>query len=377
MPVAKTGIGANFQGLAQYLRSGRDGDSPDRIVWTSARNMMALRLEMAAKVMQVVAAENPRMQKPVYHLSIAWPEGEAPSWEAMEITVDRVLKDLKLGEHQAVLVAHNDTAHPHVHVMVNRVHPESYKGWSNANDWPRIEKTLRYMEQQMRWRRVQGRHTPAPTREDRTQGARPTSGETQQARRLGTPTPAQKIRDRAREVMRNAKSWPQLEYRLHQQGLSLRRSGRGLVVTDGKHYARASTVQRNASKPQLEKRFQQSYAGWRKERNQLRQLARQVDRFPARHETAARLERRLQQGPPLPEQRRRDLQRRADTLRGKRINLVKVHRRIRAFAVHWEERIVFWVSPTAGKVLRTYNRGTGALLRPVERGVERTLGRGR
>ena len=32
---------------------------------------------------------------------------------------------LKMEEHQALIVCHNDTAHPHVHVIVNRVHPET------------------------------------------------------------------------------------------------------------------------------------------------------------------------------------------------------------------------------------------------------------
>jgi hypothetical protein len=374
MPVGKAGTGANFQGLAQYLRAGRDGKSPERVAWTAARNIVASRLEMAARIMQATAAENPRVEKPVYHLSINWPPEDQPTRDGMEIAVDRVLGDLGLEEHQAVLVAHNDTPHPHVHVMVNRVHPETYKTWDRKNDWRRIDRTLHYLEKELAWRQVPRWQL---TEVERPRDARVTSGEHQQARRLGTPTPAQSIRDRAREVMREAKSWPQLEYRLHQEGLRLKRSGNGLVVTDGKHFTRASAVLKAASQPQLEKRFRQPYAAWRKERHELQRLARQLDRAPERNRKVAGIERRLRMARTLPEGRRQALERRAETLRGRKINPVKVYRRIRAFAVRWEERIVFWVSPTAGKVLRTYNRGTGALLRPVERGVERTLGRGR
>jgi predicted ABC-class ATPase len=38
------------------------------------------------------------------------------------------LKVLEMQDHQAVFVAHNDTAHRHVHVIVNRVHPETRQG---------------------------------------------------------------------------------------------------------------------------------------------------------------------------------------------------------------------------------------------------------
>jgi len=374
MPVAKAGIGTNFLGLAQYLQSGRNGEAPDRVAWQEVRHLPTERLDLAARMMQATAHQNVRVQKPVYHLSINWPPEEEPSHAAMEIAVDRVLVDLGLEEHQAVLVAHNDTAHAHVHVMVNRVHPETLKTWDNKHDWRQIETTLRGLEKELGWRQVPGRHTPG---QDRTQGARRTSGERQQARRLRALTPAQSIRDRAREVMRNAKSWPQLEYRLHQEGLRLKRSGNGLVVTDGKHFTRASAVLKAASQPQLEKRFRQPYAAWRKERHELQQLARQLDRAPERNRKVAGIERRLRMARTLPEGRRRDLERRAETLRGRKINPVKVYRRLRAFAVRWEERVVFWVSPTAGKILHGYNRATGALLRPVEKGVERALVRGR
>ena len=38
---------------------------------------------------------------------------------------DAALKVMGLERHQAVLIAHRDTAHPHVHVVVNRVDPET------------------------------------------------------------------------------------------------------------------------------------------------------------------------------------------------------------------------------------------------------------
>jgi hypothetical protein len=348
------------------------------VAWSEVRNLGTERIDIAARMMQATAYQSVRSQKPVYHLSINWPQEENPNRAGMEIAVDRVLSDLGLEEHQAVVVAHNDTAHPHVHVMVNRVHPETLKTWSNRHDWRRIETTLRELETSLGWRRVQGRHTPAPTRADRPRGARPTSGETQQTRRLGRATPVQELRDKAREPMRDAKSWPELEYRLHQAGLRLERRGGGMTVTDGKHFSKASAVRPDASLPQLERRFNERYPHWRQQRIELQQLARKLDRIPVREQKVAAIERRLRVAEKMPPRRRQDLERRAETLRGRGINPVKVFRKIRGLAIRLEERIVWWVSPTAGKVLQAHNRLTGLLMRPVEKAAEMALtGKGR
>ena len=44
-------------------------------------------------------------------------------------------------EHQAVYIGHDDTAHPHMHIVLNRVHPETgltlddYKDHKRARAW--------------------------------------------------------------------------------------------------------------------------------------------------------------------------------------------------------------------------------------------------
>jgi hypothetical protein len=178
--------------------------------------------------------------------------------------------------------------------------------------------------------------------------------------------------------MRDAKSWPELEYRLHQAGLRLQPSNRGMVVTDGKHFSRASAVRKDASLPQLERRFNERYPHWRQQRIELQQLARKLDRMPVREQKVAAIERRLRVAEKMPPRRRQDLERRAETLRGRGINPIKVFRKIRGLAIRLEERIVWWVSPTAGKVLQAHNRLTGLLMRPVEKAAEMALtGKGR
>jgi hypothetical protein len=94
-------------------------------------------------ILRSTAAQSERVEKPVYHLVISLePEERLPRVEFEQI-VDRTLKDLDLEEHQAVVVAHRDTDHQHVHVMLNRVHPETALAWDNGHDFARIERNLR------------------------------------------------------------------------------------------------------------------------------------------------------------------------------------------------------------------------------------------
>src|SRR5258708_32645349 len=107
--------------------------------------------------MQVTADQNVRVEAPVYHLTISFDPSDTVTRERMEAVADQVLADLGLSEHQALLVAHQDRAHQHVHLMVNRVHPETGLAWERWQDRPRIERTLAQLEQALGPRALPGR----------------------------------------------------------------------------------------------------------------------------------------------------------------------------------------------------------------------------
>ncbi|HET9581575.1 MAG TPA: relaxase/mobilization nuclease domain-containing protein [Gemmatimonadota bacterium] len=69
------------------------------------------------------AAQSNRVQRPVYHIALSFDPEKEVDRETMIRVADRLLADLELTEHQALIVAHGDTRHAHVHLMVNRVPP--------------------------------------------------------------------------------------------------------------------------------------------------------------------------------------------------------------------------------------------------------------
>ncbi len=94
-------------------------------MWTDTRWLGADQAKEVAREMHVSAQVSSRCEKPVYHVSLSFDKEDAPSRAQMEAMCNTVLRDLGLEDHQAFLVAHSDTAHLHVHMMVNRVHPET------------------------------------------------------------------------------------------------------------------------------------------------------------------------------------------------------------------------------------------------------------
>ena len=143
MVVRMAGLGRSFRGVAAYCLHDRrlEGEphpeSSERVEWTDTRNLATSQGERAARIMAAtaeagvglkrlagVAASGRKLEKPVCHYSLNWAEEEEPDRGEMVRAVEGSLKALGLEGHQALIVAHND-GHPHVHVIVNRVDPES------------------------------------------------------------------------------------------------------------------------------------------------------------------------------------------------------------------------------------------------------------
>src|SRR5881296_1692310 len=149
----------SFRVLARYLSEGRTGEEQNRVAWVASRNLPTEDPELAARIMRATAAQNVRVKEPVYHVALSFDPGDVVDRAAMERVADRVVETLGLQEHQVLIVAHADRDHPHVHLLINRVHPETGKVWSRWQDYPAIQRVLREEEEALGLRRVPGRFT--------------------------------------------------------------------------------------------------------------------------------------------------------------------------------------------------------------------------
>ncbi len=260
--IARVFRGTGFAGLQAYLLRGHSGREHERVLWSATRNLGVDDPELAAPTMRPTAAQSTRTEKPVWHLTLSAEPGAPLDRERWERIADRILRNLDLEEHQVLIVAHGDTRHPHIHLMVNRVHPESGRAWSTSHDYRRIERLLRQLERDFGLRQVPGHHSRGEGAAIPDRSASHTPGETRLSRRTGDGIWADRAREALRAEFREATSWADLGDRLQQRGYRLESRGRGIVVTDGERSIKASRIARSASAHQLAARFGQSYPEW-------------------------------------------------------------------------------------------------------------------
>jgi hypothetical protein len=70
-----------------------------------------------------LSARGRKNDKPVLHYTLAWHADDKPTPEQMKAAALDSLTVLGLEEHEALIVAHDDKKHPHVHIVANTIHP--------------------------------------------------------------------------------------------------------------------------------------------------------------------------------------------------------------------------------------------------------------
>lgn len=73
----------------------------------------------------------------------------------------------------------------------------------------------------------------------------------------------ERVRAVAGDDLKKAQSWEELDRRLERHGLRIEAKGAGMIVTDGRQHVKASSVDREASRGKLERRFGMSLAEYR------------------------------------------------------------------------------------------------------------------
>ncbi|WP_323010683.1 relaxase/mobilization nuclease domain-containing protein [Paracoccus sp. (in: a-proteobacteria)] len=112
----------------------------------------------AGDQMRWIARLNPRRSRPCYHLVLSWSPLERPDDDQMIAAARQVLRALGASEHQAVIAIHRDRVHPHVHIILNIIHPLTGKALDLGHDYMRLEHACREVERQMGWPADRGRY---------------------------------------------------------------------------------------------------------------------------------------------------------------------------------------------------------------------------
>jgi hypothetical protein len=138
----------SFDRLGRYLtkeRSKKSGEVIARgpIVISNA----LLSVDTAILEMKSTASQNARVGDPILHFQISWREGEVPTQSEWQEAAERSIAALDFADHQYIVVAHDDTDNFHVHVMLNRVHPDTYSAPNPRMSQLALHRTARELEQ--------------------------------------------------------------------------------------------------------------------------------------------------------------------------------------------------------------------------------------
>jgi hypothetical protein len=149
MMVAVTSKGRSFRALAAYVFRQKNPAEQDAVAWAVVRNLPTDNAELAVTFMTATAAQSARVEKPTYHIVVSFAPDDPVDRALMEQVGDRVLAGLGLAEHQAMIVAHRDRPHPHMHIILNRIHPESGRVWNKWYDWRRVRQVVAEEERRL------------------------------------------------------------------------------------------------------------------------------------------------------------------------------------------------------------------------------------
>lgn len=145
--------GRSFKGAARYYLHDKNADTSERVAWTATLNLptddprraVAHMIDTATHANELkraagIKATGNKLKNPVYAYSIAWQPGQTPSQAEQMAAAKETIAALGFDKQQAIIVAHNDTAHPHVHVIVNKVDPVNGKSVELGNDFLKFSK---------------------------------------------------------------------------------------------------------------------------------------------------------------------------------------------------------------------------------------------
>ena len=131
---------AHDKRTAQQQAQGQEVRTRERVGFVHTENLGGIEDDRAAIGLMIdTARRSRRCEKPVYAFSLGWHPEETPSREAMIEAGREALAVLKMQDYQAVMISHTDTAHPHLHVIVNRVHPETGKAINLYKDQEKLQ----------------------------------------------------------------------------------------------------------------------------------------------------------------------------------------------------------------------------------------------
>ncbi|HEN5563158.1 TPA: relaxase/mobilization nuclease domain-containing protein [Legionella pneumophila] len=244
IPMKKTRL-SSFSALVQYLCNQQN--KQERVGKVRLSNCNSLDPIWAVQEVLAMQAKNQRATgDKTYHMLISFAPGENPSPQVLREIEDRVASSIGFKEHQRISVVHHDTDNLHIHVAINKIHPQTfnmiepyraYKIFADVASQLEIELGLQITNHQ--------------TRKNRSQNLAD-----DMERHSGIESLINWMKRHCKEKIEAARSWKEIHSILAEHGLMIRAKANGFVFCNVQGMTvKASSISRRFSKKNIESKL--------------------------------------------------------------------------------------------------------------------------
>lgn len=149
--IGKIITGKSFRGCLQYCLHDKIADEKKNELVMKDRAEVILYNQCFGNARELIQQFNdvrqlhPSLSKPVLHVTLSLAKDESlPGYKLAEVAND-CAHDLGFSNNQFVAVLHKDTAHPHIHIVANRIGYDG-KTVSDSHNYQKIAKLCRKLE---------------------------------------------------------------------------------------------------------------------------------------------------------------------------------------------------------------------------------------
>jgi hypothetical protein len=149
----------SFRSLSKYINSLRHGVDPETgevTVGAVAVQTNCLSEDTAWIEMWGTSVRSTRTKDPVMHIVLSWSVGENPTDDQAFDAGKFALAAIGLDGHEYLSAVHRDTDNAHLHIMVNKVHPDTHRVPRMSFSKFTLDKAMRQIEIDQGWKHDNG-----------------------------------------------------------------------------------------------------------------------------------------------------------------------------------------------------------------------------
>ena len=234
--IGKIVKGRSFKGCVSYVLGNKEA------TLLASEGVLETDKESIINSFYMQSLLNPNLSKCVGHIPLAFSpdDKERMTDQFMERLAKEYMKAMGIENTQYLIVRHNNTSHPHCHIVFNRVNNDG-KAISDKNDYYRNEKVCKQLKDKYNLTYGKGKYE---VNVQKLKGAEQTKYEIYHA---------------IKAILPKAKNWQQFEYLLDKQGISIeyKRKGQtdevqGISFKKDEHSFKGSEIDRKFSYSKLD-----------------------------------------------------------------------------------------------------------------------------